>query len=157
MTHDLDTAATRAEALDTAARHSIDEGDFAAARAAFDALLALQQEQNDTEGTVLQMIHVTWVQRTGQQEYAAARRLLDEALALAGDLPVSDAVRAHLADLALDEGDAPRAQALVQSLLGRWETAFPVDWTCSDYRLHPWEDESLTCPCRNAGNAIQNG
>ncbi len=71
-------------------RRGIDKGDFAAAaRAAFEALLTLQQEQNDMDGMVLQMVHVAWVQRMGQQEFAAARRLLDEALALAADLPVS--------------------------------------------------------------------
>lgn len=145
MTDDPDTTAQRAEDLDAAARHSIDEGDFAAARAAFEALLALQQEQHDTAGTVLQMIHVAWVLRMGQQDYGAARRLLDAALALAADLPVGDAVRAHLADLALDEGDARRAQILVQSLLGNWEAAFPVD---VGFTL-----ETLACAVATLGDA----
>lgn len=49
MTHDPGTPATRVEDLDAAVRHSIDVGDLAAARAAFAALLTLQQEQNDIE------------------------------------------------------------------------------------------------------------
>lgn len=57
------------------------------------------------------MIHVAWVQRMGQQDGAAARRLLDEALVLAADRPLADAVRAHLADLALDE-QGPAASEL---------------------------------------------
>src|SRR5262245_61517017 len=98
--------AAEVQNFDAAGRRAVDAEDYAASRAAFERELALRREIGDRPGVVFALFHVAWVMRFGQGEIAAARPLLEEALAVARDLDsplhIGTAL-ANLGDLALDE------------------------------------------------------
>jgi tetratricopeptide (TPR) repeat protein len=113
-------AAGRVEALDAAGRRAVDAGDYAAARSAFERVLALCRDQGDQHGILYALFHVAWVMRFGQGEVAAARPLLEEALAIARTLDDPRSVGSalgNLGDIALDEGDFLAATRLFQESL----------------------------------------
>jgi hypothetical protein len=117
-------ASAELAALDAAGRRAVDAEDYAAARAAFARELELRRALADRPGVVYALIHVAWVMRFGQDDAAAARPLLEEALTIARTLESPrhvGAVLGELGGLALDGGHfatAARLFAESYALLG---------------------------------------
>lgn len=114
-----DDLAAAAGALDAEGRRAVDKEDYAAARDAFERELALRRRLDDVPGTIYALVHVAWVCRVGQGDHAAARPLLEEALAIARERSPwhVGVVLANLGDQALAEGDGRTAGRLLRESL----------------------------------------
>ncbi len=111
--------ATQAAALDVEGRRAVDAEDYAAARVAFERELVLRRELGDTTGIIYGLVHVAWVCRVRQGDAAAARPLLEEALAIAREHSPQHVgvVLGSLADQVLSEGDFASADQLTRESL----------------------------------------
>jgi tetratricopeptide (TPR) repeat protein len=108
-----------AAALVVEGRRAVDAEDYPAARAAFERELALRRKLDDVTGVIYALIHVAWVCRIGQGEVAAARPLLEEALAIAQERSpqLVGVVVCNLGDQALSEVDFETADRLLRECL----------------------------------------
>lgn len=107
-----------AAALDEG-RRAVDAEDYPAARAAFERELALRRQMDDVPGIIYALIHVAWVCRVGQDDGAAARPLLEEALEIARERSPwhVGVVLGNLGDQALADGEFETASRLLRECL----------------------------------------
>src|SRR5207244_37526 len=91
-------------------------GDAGACRSLLEESLALFRELGDRDGCASVLVHLGTRARLLDRDFEAAQALLEECLALCrelGDEPCITFSTAHLAYLAIDQGDTARARRLV--------------------------------------------